>query len=392
MPSTAKEYPVIRIRLGPGDADLRPEGQRREGSRSSRMVLAGVLVLLAAVGAALLYAYRYWHDARQELVGVHDRLAAARAAQDAMLREIDETRQLLEAQRGELNRQEAVLRGQPAVIASQESGVQTQSQSLEQQRRSLREARESLLDHLVEASRRIDGGDPDRWLVAETESLLRTAGSLDVMHARDSVLRALRQADLLLARAGDEWQPARAVLSDEIAAVEAFRPPDVRTIAQQLKALDRRGRALELKETILPLLPAGIPRPLPVDTGVETRPKPRESVPQTAPGSSPGAVHAGDQDLPPALATRYGAYVRRHLRLAVDSARLGALNHDPVLYLASLNAASGLLTDFFAESPARDGIVAKLQRLAESPAVIAPPRTGRTLSLLESLPRRHAMP
>lgn len=391
MPSNSQDHHVIDVTPEASDEGLSPAERPHKGSGLARALLVITLILLTAVGAALYYAHDYWQDARQELVDVQDRLTTARSAQDELLRAIDDTRRLLDAQQGALDRQEQALQRQSTALTTQENEIQARQKTLETERRSLQEARKALVERLEETSQRIEG-DPDRWLIAETASLLRTAGHrLSVMHDRESALLALTQADELLARAGEAWHPAREVLGEEIAKVEAYQPPDVRDIADQLLTLDRLGRELPIKAAIIPPPPAA------------AAPQADSPAPEPAivPDGWAGAmqkgltslrglvtVHRTEPGAVPTVAAPYRAYLHQHVRLALDSARLGALTRDAVLYRSSLAAAHDLLNDFFAEGPARDEVIAALTRLADTPLEMPPPQIGRTLSLLESLPRQ----
>ena len=162
--------------------------------------------------------------------------------------------------------------------------------------------------------------------------------------------------------------------------------------ADQVLALNRLSRKLPIRAAIIPPPPTAEPEP--------TGPESDTSVDGWEGAAQRGlaalrslvTVHRTDPGTPPTLTAPYRSYLRQHVRLALDSARIAALSRDAVLYRTSLTAAHDLLIEFFAEGTARDEAAVALVRLAETPLEVPPPPIGRTLSLLESLPHQGPTP
>lgn len=391
MGPAAQQRDIIDVTPETVADDSQEPGARSKGSALAKVLLALTLVVLSGVCAALYYAYDYWMAARSELVDVHERLNTARSEQEALLTRIEETRRAVDAQQARIREQAERLQHQENVIADQADNIAGYQEGLDKDREAFVSARRTLEQRLDEASRRIEG-TPERWLVAEAASLLRLADSrLALTNDRDRAIAALERADTLLARAGDSWQPARDVLADELALLEAYRPPDTRSIADELLQLQRRAMAVPLKAAFIPL---SEPPPHPAGPGtVEPVTPPPASHWQRAAAEGIDAlrglvsVHRTDPATLPAPTTPYRAYLRQHLRLQLDTARIAALSRDTSLYTTSLRAAGDLLTGFFAEGSPRDGITTALTRLADAPLVDAPPSIGKTLARMEAMQR-----
>ena len=99
-------------------------------------------------------------------------------------------------------------------------------------------------------------------------------------------------------------------------------------------------------------------------------------------------VHRTDRGTLPTLGGPYRTYLRQHVWLALDSARIAALGRHTNTYRSSISAAVDLLNEFFAGGPERDEITAALLRLRDEPLQLTPPAIGQTLRLLESEPRQ----
>jgi uncharacterized protein HemX len=330
-------------------------------------------------------------SAREELLGVHEQIGAARSAQEALITRIEDTRSAVDAQQSRIQEQAERLRQQDNAITIQADDIEARQEALDREQQAFDSARKRLGQQLDEASRRIEG-NPDRWLVAEAGSLLRIADSkLALAHDRDRALAALERANALLARAGDEWQPAREALADEIAVVEAYRPADVRRIADEILQLQRRATELTLKAAVVPLSepPKHPDRPSTVEPAVLPPASQWQRAADKGIDALRGLVsiqrmHPGTL---PAPTTPYRAYLRQHLRLQLDTARIAALSRDAALYTTSLQATRDLVSGFFAEGPARERFTTAVSELAATPLNQPPPAVGDTLARLEAIQR-----
>ena len=394
MGPAAQHRDIIDVTPETMSEDTRESGSRPQGSALAKTLLVLALVVLAGVSAALYYAYDYWMTAREELLSVHERISAARSAQEALVTRIEDTRGAVDAQQVLIQAQAERLRQQDKAIASQEGAIEARRETLDRERQAVDSARKALERRLDEASRRLEG-TPDRWLVAETASLLRIADSkLALANDRDRALAALERADALLAQAGDKWQPVREVLADEIAVLEAYRPADVRRIADEILQLQRRATELQLKAAVIPLSepPKHPDRPSTVEPAVLPSASQWQRAADKGIDALRGLVsiqrmHPGTL---PAPTTPYRAYLRQHLRLQLDTARIAALSRDAALYTTSLQATRDLVSGFFAEGPARERFTTAISELAATPLDKPPPAVGDTLARLEAIQREAA--
>jgi uroporphyrin-3 C-methyltransferase len=373
--------------------DVTPEvdpepAEGSSGSGPARGLFVITLIMLAGMGAALFYAWQHWQGAREELASLNQRAAEARQAQQTLIETIESTRATLASQQQEIEQHGNVLDQQSERIAGQEQEVAASQHRMRAERRDLAAARAEIDRRLAAAERRIEG-EPRRWLVAEATSLLRTAKNrLELAGDRDGALEAMRRADRLLQRSGEQWQPVRELLAGETTQLEAFTPVEVHGIARRLLNLKQQTRSLPLKTAVLPPPPAAA-----ADGGAGEPPV--ESV-----AADNRWEHAADRSLRalrglvavrrttpgqlPVTTGPYEAWLRQTLRVDLDNARIGALGKNAALYLASVDAATGLLTDFFAAGAERDAALGELKELSAVSLEQVPPRTGAALDALES--------
>lgn len=382
---TAEDRHIIDVTP---EVDPAPD-ERPSGSGPARALLVITLIMLAGMGAALFYAWQHWQGAREELASLNQRAAEARQAQQTLLETIESTRATLAGQEQEIEQHGTVLNQQAERLAGQEQGLITSQHQMRAERRDLAAARAEIDRRLAAAERRIEV-EPQRWLVAEATSLLRTAKNrLELAGDRDGALEAMRRADRLLQRSGERWQTVRELLAEEMAQLEAFAPVDVHGIARQLLHLKQQTRSLPLKTAVLPQPPAPTPgghdsdEPQLEPVATDSRWKHATdrslralrglvAVRRTTPGQLP--VSTGP----------YEAWLRQTLRVDLDNARIGALGKNTALYLASVDAATGLLTDFFAASAGLDAALDELKDLSAVSLDQMPPQTGAALDALEA--------
>ena len=375
--------------------DVTPEvdsdpAESPSGSGLARALLVITLIMLTGMGAALFYAWQHWQGAREELASLNQRTAEARQAQQTLLETIESTRATLASQQQEIEQQGDVLDQQAERIAGQEQEMDANQHQMRADRRDLAAARAEIDRRLAVAERRIEG-EPLRWLVAEAASLLRTAKNrLELAGDRDGALEAMRRADRLLQRSGERWQTVRELLAEEMAQLEAFTPVALHGIARRLLSLKQQTRSLPLKTAVLP------PPPAPADDDDETDEPPAESVA----AADNRWKHAADRSLRalrglvavrrttpgqlPVSTVPYEAWLRQTLRVDLDNARIGALGKNTALYQTGVDAATGLLTDFFAAGAGRDAALGELKDLSAVSLDQEPPQTGAALDALES--------
>ena len=381
---TAEDRHIIDVTP---EVDPAPD-ERPSGNGPSRALLVITLVMLAGMGAALFYAWQHWQGAREELASLNQRAAEARQAQQVLLETIESTRATLASQQQEIEQHGDVLDQQGELLAGQEQEMVASQNQMRVERRDLAAARAEIDRRLAAAERRIEG-EPQRWLVAEATSLLRTAKNrLELAGDRDGTLEAMRRADRLLQRSGERWQTVRELLAEEMAQLEAFNPVDVHGIARRLLKLKQQTRGLPLKTAVLPQPPdptaggdSDEPQVEPVATDSRWKHATDRSlralrelvaVRRTTPGQLP--VSTGP----------YEAWLRQTLRVDLDNARIGALGKNTALYSAGVDAATGLLTDFFAAGAGREAALDELKDLSAVSLDQEPPPTGAALDALEA--------
>ena len=381
---TAEDRHIIDVTP---EVDPAPD-ENPSGNGPAKALLVITLFMLAGMGAALFYAWQHWQGAREELASLNQRAAEARQAQQTLLETIESTRATLAGQQQEIEQHGDVLNQQAELLAGHEQEMVASQHQMRAERRDLAAARAEIDRRLAAAERRIEG-EPQRWLVTEATSLLRTAKNrLELAGDRDGALEAMRRADRLLQRSGERWQTVRELLAGEMAQLEAFAPVDVHGIARRLLNLKQQTRSLPLKTAVLPQAPA------PTAGGDSDEPQ-VESV-----ASDSRWKHATDRSLRalrglvavrratpgqlPVSTAPYEAWLRQTLRVDLDNARIAALGKNTALYSAGVDAATGLLTDFFAAGAGRDTALAELRDLSAVSLDQMPPQTGAALDALEA--------
>ncbi len=344
------------------------------------------LITLVGVTVALYYAWQHWQGARSELASLKARAQETHRVQQTLLETINSTRQALTTQQESLAQQQDVLDQRDEEIPDQQQSIATRQPRLHEERRSLAAARSDPERRFARASRHA-GGTPPRLPDAETISLLRTAANdLESGRDRDTVLKGLRRAEALLEQAGESHEPARALLAEEIRAVEAFQPTDVQQLATAIRALQRDARMLPLKGTAQPPPAQQRVTSPPSTLGNRAHDPRRRTIGRnvrTAQGSPTAIRNAPRQYSGPA--TAYENWLRQTLRMRLDNARIGALSRNGPLYLAGIETSADLIRDVYANGTAQNELLAKLAALAALPLNPEPPEIGASLEALESL-------
>lgn len=379
----------------PADTDVPPRAASSAKSPLSKAMAAFSLVTLIGVTGALYYAWQHWQGAREELASLKQRAEDTRLAQQALLETINSTRQALTTQQKSLAQQQNVLdrhdekqpNPQPSATAHQrefhEKGRDPAANRLAPDRR------------LSRAVGPTEGTSP-RWLDSETTSLLRTAANnLELGHDRDGALKALQRAETLLRQAGDSHDTVRALLAEEIKAVEAYQPTDVQQLATAIRKIQNETRKLPLKSDAPPQ-PIALQRVTSPPPRMRHRShKPRRPTISNHPRAMSGRlVPNRSTSRQPSSGTTiaYENWLRQTLRMRLDNARIGALSRNGPLYLTSLDTSVVLVRDVYAEGAARTLLLAELAALATVPINPEPPEIGASLDALMSLKRDQATP
>lgn len=246
---------------------------------------------------------------------------------------------------------------------------------------------DALPGQFAELQQRIDaiqGGSFDvrsLWLEAEAQYYLTVANSqLQLGGRADNALTALRLADDRLRESGDPGLASvRALIADEILALQSVRLADVEGLAHALARLAARVPALPVR---LPGAPADADAP-------------------EQDGSEPGLarlwssiadaftsivrVERRDEPLEAALSREEIRLIRRQLGVELQSARLALIDAEAQVFAASLDAAAALLReDFDTQQPDVESglrLVESMQELNIAPEL---PDISRSLNALRA--------
>lgn len=321
--------------------------------------LLAVLALLLALGAGGGAGYVLWRS----------------QAADARAAGIDATfRAELAALQQRMDMQAASEREESSGTMSR---LEAQIAAIGEQQAELRAA----LDAVVEAEAGPVAAAPGAWRHAEAEYLLRVANRrLLLERDRAGARDLLALADRVLAE-GERfaYHDVRALLADEIAALDGMDDVDVQGIFLRIEAL---------KDAIasLPLTLPGYAASSEDQTGATTPPR---SLLQTLGDRLAGLVrfrrHDGEP-VRPLLPSRQAQHLELHLRLAFDRAQLAALRYDAAIYRASLDAARDWLERYVDQrASASANMAAQIDALLTVDLQAQLPDISRSLAKLREL-------
>lgn len=229
----------------------------------------------------------------------------------------------------------------------------------------------------------------DAWRLAEVEHLLVIANQrLQLGREVGPARRALALADDMLRQLADPGLAmARALIAEEIAALDQAAQVDVAGVLHQLAALARQAMALPLAGDAL----AGIaPAPQTVADAAAV------AAPAADSDSGDGGIWAASKNLladlgglvqvetidaaPPALPAETRALIRANAALLVESAGLAFLRAERAVYAARMAAAAAWVgAHFDAGAAATRNWRARLAALAAVPAAAELPDISRSL-------------
>lgn len=243
------------------------------------------------------------------------------------------------------------------------------------------------LDAVVGAEAGPVAAAPGAWRHAEAEYLLRVANRrLLLERDRAGARDLLALADRVLAE-GERfaYHDVRALLADEIAALDGMEDVDVQGVFLRIEAL---------KDAI-----AALPLTLPgyaASSEDQDGAAPPRSMLQTLGDRLAGLVrfrrHDGEP-VRPLLPSRQAQHLELHLRLAFDRAQLAALRYDAVIYRASLDAARNWLERYVDQrAGASANMAAQIDALLTVELQAQLPDISRSLAKLRELRGRRDAP
>lgn len=196
-----------------------------------------------------------------------------------------------------------------------------------------------------------------QWRRKEIEHLLRIANhQIALERDVDTALAALLAADEVAVAVGDPGLlPVRRQLADEIVALRAVERPDTEGLALRLASLARRVSDLRL---------SGQPRPLDdsasapaADSGFARL---RRKIAEFLEGIFSFRRTSGEAG--PLLSPEQSFFLRRHLELELQTARVALLSQDVSVYRASVGAARRWTEQYFdGDDPGVAGFVDALR-------------------------------
>ena len=271
-----------------------------------------------------------------------------------------------------------------ADIASLGSDVQQSSRQISQ----LQQDQQSLSDKLDELLSREALSSADirkTWALQEIDYLLSVANQRALLaHDISGARQALHMADQQLKALSDyRLHPLRALIAEEMMALDELADLDIAGMALQLQTAAKRVDSLRVKKG--PEVDTG-KRALVVGTS-ETQSSWKQAVNNIWQQLRSLVVIRHDQSGEAAVLVpeqRYFLY--QNLRLQLESARMALLNGDGLSYQHSLNTAAGWLKQYFTGDE-RDAMLTMLQTLQKQNIAIAIPDISGSLNWLEEYQR-----
>lgn len=340
-------------------------------ARPRALWLGWLALLLLALGlGGMALAQFFWGGAQERFARLYEVMAQAAFQQETLRQQLREAERLFGEQRAQLQAQEARIREQVNQLAAQERRLTEQAASLLQREARADQALTRLYGQL--------GRPAQGWRPAEAAHLLELAAQRltfdqDLATAR----QALAAAGERLAETGDpRWEPLRARIQQDLAALETARPVD--RIGLQV----RLGRLLSAIRG-LPLAPrtrAPEPGPPPPERDLTTLARDGLEV-------LVGLVRVRHLDeAEPAIPAWSGAHdLRQQLRLRLEGARLAVQREDAALYDDSLEVAlTWLDRGFDGTATPTQGFRAELEALRATRLAPPLPDLHGTLSALRA--------
>lgn len=362
-----------------GDEAVEPEvakGRSGSGVAILALVISLLLALALAVGGWLLW------QRQQELLGAQDNIADAdevAALRDDLETGLDEIRD------SAVTRADRLEGRVDNLAAEHQAHVQTLAQAAELME-GVRE-RQSRVDERLERLQQLTDDRREEWAHSEAEYLLGLAvHRMRLNRDPDSALAALREADAILRPLDADTVDERRAIRDAIEVLLDVRLPDRGAAAAELRdlmtALD--DFAVHQPDTRLDPQAMGRQRDAELDSvedwrdaGARAWLQFRESL------SSLVVVHRGEP-APPLMGAEEEWYLRKNLRLTLQTARVALLEGEQRAWQDSLGEADDWLRRYFQQD---DGVRAARERLQELQTLDLQPELPDLTQLLPELKR-----
>lgn len=350
---------------------------------NSRVPLLLSLLIILAMGAALLFALPYWQKLQQDLGSLKQQIHNAATAQQELQSRLNQALELTRQHQTIMDRQGEVTEQQLRFMEDQQAAFNRQDQRIADATQNM--ARKELtLDHSIEEVRKLAGKPDSRWMVAEAEYLIQVAISrLNLAFDPATAARALQQAEQRLAATGEaRWDPVREQLSRDRDELNSLTLPDLEPLSRQLDLLIAQIPQLRLRRS--PLEPAESPRA----DEKEASPDPSWStlLHDLAKGAQNTLrIRRNDQPVQPLIAPQQAAMLYQNLELMLGSARLALLQRENALFKESLQRADQwLASQFDPDDPATRSMQTTLTTLSETRLLPPLPDITRSLDYLRT--------
>ncbi|MGB5255261.1 MAG: uroporphyrinogen-III C-methyltransferase [Sedimenticolaceae bacterium] len=323
--------------------------------RNPALVLAAVALL--AVVAAGGYGYRHWSNLRLDVARLDSQLREARAQQQQLQQALAEATDAVGTQANALSEQRALLARQQIVAEEARDAFTAQERQLAEQSLRLQQ-REAELRAIVADIRRRVGSSGTRWMIAESEFLLRIASNRLILTRDVATARiALELADQRLRDTQDPgWAGVRAQIARDIAQLNAFEAPEIAGISARLSGLIAQVPGLRIAgapiapEHTLPERDAGATDTRNWETLLDDLWSGFKDIVR---------IRVHDQPVEAMIAPEQQFLLYENLKLHLEVARLGLARHDPRLFRDNLATASDWLGRYF---DANDATVAAVKQ------------------------------
>ncbi len=215
------------------------------------------------------------------------------------------------------------------------------------------------------------------WALGEAEYLLRIANhQLQLMKDLDTSLAAFKAADQLLQKRTDPaLHRVRAVIAQEIVALETLPRPDIEGLAARLSALSGRIEGLPLKHRPRDFTPGA--------EAAETQGSDQTFAKFWNKLKSLVVIRQDGQPVEPLLAPQEERYLLYNTQLQIEAARLALLSGDTPGWGASVQTLSDWMSAHYdAEAPAVKAVLGLLAELRGAPIAVAWPDISQSSQLL----------
>lgn len=269
------------------------------------------------------------------------------------------------------------LQAELSALADADEQTERQLSTLQNDQRGLADKIEKLL-----AREALTSADLERtWALQESEYLLTVANQRALLaHDVDGALQALQMTDdHIKALADYRLHPLRALIAEEIMALEALADVDTAGIALKLQTAAKRVKSLRVKKG---------PEVAKAETNTDTTEMVADSNWKQAMGDiwqqlrSLVVIRHDQSGEAAVLVPEQRYFLYQNLRLQLESARLALLNADNASYQHSISTAADWLREYFTGDE-RDALLSTLENLQSQQIKVSVPDISGSLNWIK---------